>query len=269
MSSSPSPPRLNVKLNWPGVSGLRFISGAIRPIMGPTSKRYSPRPPGVTKENIWLPSSAFRVALALLPAWRYSRSTLSPGLSFWASSTSRRPGESSSEFAASEVPLNFVITSFALIPALSAGPSGTTETTQRAARFLLRIRPHLGHHPDPTTVGIATPSAPGPRRVAGAARAGSRAPRLPVAVSCQVPCGGSELTTPEMRKPGGWSQGGVWGMGYGVSGTGYRVWGIGYRQAARISIYHLPLATYHSPLATPPAGPLHPLRISPEDPCAF
>ena len=93
-------------------------------------------PSGIVTANGPPPStsSATRVACFASFPRRYSIFTVSPGSSARASSTSLIPGpdcSSSSEPAwtpPSAVPLNLVITSPALSPALSAGPLGVTAT---------------------------------------------------------------------------------------------------------------------------------------------
>ncbi len=86
--------------------------------------------PGISIRNLEPRSAATKVACFVSLPRRYSTCTVSSGASLRASSTSFRPGpdsSSSSVFAAaSDVPLNFVMTSPTLRPALSAGPPGVT-----------------------------------------------------------------------------------------------------------------------------------------------
>src|SRR5207247_1337965 len=94
--------------------------------------------PGISHWDIPPMFAATRVACFVSLPRRYSTCTVSSGSSLRASSTSFLPGpdsSSSSGFtAASEVPLNFVMMSPTLRPALSAGPPGALGPHVRGTR---------------------------------------------------------------------------------------------------------------------------------------
>jgi len=89
-------------------------------------------PGGSGNRNISRRGRRSATSVAFLPSLprRYSSCTVSPGSSPRASSTSLLPGPDSSSSSAlapaSEVPLNFVMMSPTLSPALAAGPPGVT-----------------------------------------------------------------------------------------------------------------------------------------------